>query len=322
MTSTSQAPQVDSVLGIRTGLRPPQRARIIPILITATPRSGTVFLQTLLRKLGIYAVNDWTTPLPATKVMVSWIHVMKEERDMYFGPAKLAGSKFNYLWHQTRDPLKSLTSMAFTEPISQKTTQSRSMIRYLTRHIAIKNMDDLKQTIRNNPNNQLEWDQMENKTVVEQNVEDQCLIHRGMEFYIAWHSYVFQLHVPLFSLEDLTIHQNFTALNAVFKALGKEPPAAETVRHLLSNLRRRRRQRRLQRQLQHLARQGIPTNDGNNTASISEQPATKKTKQVNSRQHRSTLQWEELCQVNPLLTQEFLDVSHRMGYYQDTEHAC
>ena len=265
---------------------------IIPILITATPRSGTVFVCHLLRKLGIPTNNDSQSPTRVTRVMVSWVHVMKDTR--YFMDANVYGSKFNYLWHQTRDPLKSLTSLAFTEPLNGTTYQSRMDLRYLNRHITLTPIQRVKDTIRMEARRKLP----------EEEVASRFLIYRGMEYYNAWHNFILKLNVPRFSLEDLTVYQNYTILNDVFKVLGRPPPSSAKVQALVADLRRRRtRQRRLR-------------SEAASTTVLQEKNHT------NSRTHRSTIEWEELCQVSQQLAEQFLQLSHQLGYYLDKEQAC
>ena len=270
---------------------------IIPILITATPRSGTVFVCNLLKKLGIPTNNDSQSPTRVTKIMVSWVHVMKDTK--YFMNANVYGSKFNYLWHQTRDPLKSLTSLAFTEPLNGTTTMSRMDLRYLNRHITLTPIPQVNDLLR-----------MEARTTLsEEELASRFLIYRGMEYYNAWHNFILTLNIPRFSLEDLTVHQNYTILNDIFNVLGRPAPSAQKVKALVADMRRRRLGQRL------LLSAGSATNS--TVTSISKQ-----NNHTNSRSHRSTLQWEELCQVSQQLSNDFLQLSHHLGYYLNKEQAC
>ena len=85
-----------------------------PLLITATPRSGTVGTTKFLRELGLPLSNDAHAP---TKFgMVSWIHCVYSQNDEYYGRIKLHGSGFNAVLHQRRHVRKSITSLVFTTP--------------------------------------------------------------------------------------------------------------------------------------------------------------------------------------------------------------
>ena len=269
-----------------------KRPRLIPILITATPRSGTVFVHHLLRRLGIYAIHDSRAPpYPSTTaVMVSWMHVMKEPNDQYYGPAKLYGAKFQYMWHQTRDPLKALTSMAFTEHLDNDTN---SEMAFVHRHVQLTRLHDVPKQIQ----------------------DQQLLIYRGMEFYVQWNDVLLNLKLPRFSLEDLTDHpHDFTAIYDIFDVLHKDRPSVSeiqkaynaTVVRTSTTTYTERRRRRLQ---MHDAL-GRPLRRDKNRD------------RTNARIHRKTLEWNELCFVDAPLAQHFLDVSHRLGYYKEKVEAC
>lgn len=272
-----------AIAEIKTGHQIYELTRTIPILVTATPRSGTVFLQTLLQKLGVSTVNDMRSPTPTTKAMVSWIHIRKDQH--YFGNARIYGSTFEHVWHFVRDPMKSLTSIAFTEPLKDTPYNSegtRSYLTYLRRHIHLTDRDVIEQELQHasstsSNQNETEWQR-----------DSKFLMYRGMEFYIQWHTFLLDLHLPRISLEDLTVQQDLEGLNDIFLALGLPIPSPDRVAALISGLRRSRR----------LA------------------------EHTNSRNHRPLLTWEELCRVSVALTQTFLSLCHDLGYYEDLEEVC
>ena len=110
-------------------------------------------------------------------------------------------------------------------------------------------------------------------------------MYRGMEFYLQWNRFILSLNVRRFKLEDLVVDHKLSILDDIFRSIGKEPPSHEKALEVIEHDRRRR-------------------------------------LHTNSREHRSTLQWEELCKISPQLTQEFLQLSHTLGYYEDKVEAC
>ena len=100
-------------------------SKVYPLLITGTPRSGTNFIWSLLSQLQVDSQNKGGSQ-PVLRLahenlkadgLVSWLHIVPGA-DMLW-PKPTHNSKFHAIWHQVRDPLKSLTSMAFTEPLVQ-----------------------------------------------------------------------------------------------------------------------------------------------------------------------------------------------------------
>ncbi|KAI9020538.1 hypothetical protein DFJ74DRAFT_769222 [Hyaloraphidium curvatum] len=83
-----------------------------PLLVTATPRSGTVAVQTALRSLGVLATDDWHDP--GGHGTVSWMMAFRDDRQ--FGPARTKGGRFRVAVHLVREPLASLASLC-TEPV-------------------------------------------------------------------------------------------------------------------------------------------------------------------------------------------------------------
>lgn len=191
-------------------------SKVYPLLVAATPRSGTVFMSNLLKKLDVQVANDGE--MPKRDGMVSWIHVFRDPRyDLSWTAAKdLHDSKFRAVWHQVRDPLKCLTSIAFTEPL-----EDARYTKYLKRHIHLQDQTTItSSTIKRD------------KTF---------LIHRGLEFYLQWHAFIVSLKVPIYRLEDLVVAQNMTVLDEIFWSMGKEPPSHDKAKKLINRFRRRRR---------------------------------------------------------------------------------
>ncbi|CAB9496296.1 expressed unknown protein [Seminavis robusta] len=333
-----------------TPQRPITEPTLFPILITATPRSGTVFVQRLLKKLGLSVSDDFS--IPHGDGMVSWMHVVQD--DHYFGPvSNFKKSKFQTVWHQVRDPLKSLTSMAFTEPLREDGKQAGSVLymRFLRRHIPVARKEEvlskLKQqqtaitttTTTTTTNN--------NQTTSPYN--EQFLIHRGMEFYIHWHRYILSLRIPLFHLEDLTEHKNMTVLDAIFASVGKPLPDHTVATRLIDQKRRRQLQQQYtqpqtptqsytypalnkplapatgkppQRIPGNLLVSQYTSSSSSSSAAANNNKNKMKKGNTNSRKHRDTLSWEELCRVDAQLTKDFLKVCHEVGYYLDKEMVC
>lgn len=175
-----------------------------PLLITATPRSGTSFMSSLLTKLGIRIANDGQQPYGYG--MVSWIHAFQDERyNLWWTKAQdLKGVKFGAVWHLVRDPLKTLTSVAFTEPVLKP-----RYARYLSRHIAL----------RPSPN---------------ATGPGEAQILSGMQFFVQWHSFIDGLGVPLLRLDDLVAMKNLSALDDLFESIGAPPPDPIRVYRLIN----------------------------------------------------------------------------------------
>jgi hypothetical protein len=276
-----------------------RKAQLFPILITATPRSGTVFVQRLLKRLGLDVSNDST--MPRTDGMVSWMHIFND--DKYFGAVNLKGSKFRAVWHQVRDPLKCLTSMAFTEPLDDRnsTKNPAVYVQFLQRHIQLTERQDLMTKLQQQqPNTELLLPQTHNnQTVVDATkIQEEFLIYRGMEFYTQWHNFLLTLEIPRLRLEDLTESHNLTVLDRIFASAGKsKPPDHGVAMKLIAKGRRRHRH-------------------------LTEKSTDHKKAHTNHREHRQTLEWDELCHVSVSLTKEFLQVSRKLGYYSDKQDVC
>lgn len=174
-----QAVHLSSLASICCGTPPPKW----PLLISGTPRSGTVFVQEALVDMGLRVSTDWKSP--RQDGMVSWIHLFSDLS--YFGPARLNGGRFEAISHLVRDPLKSLTSIAFSEPIHRPEYQ-----KYLQRHIPLEtNAPSLK-------------------------TRPQRSIYFALQFYVSWHEFLDSLRVPRFRLEDFSpnvVHQIYQGVD-------------------------------------------------------------------------------------------------------------
>ena len=153
-----------------------------PLLITATPRSGTTYVGKYLRDHGLDVTHDWGPP--GKHGTVSWIAWPYEPHDNYFGPVKLHNKTFRKAIHMMRNPLESITSLMETEPYTKP--QYRS---FISRHVAL-----------NRTNRAL-----------------------GLEFWVAWHSALFDFGYPFMKFEDFL---NDAATRAmVFRAVNVTVPS-------------------------------------------------------------------------------------------------
>ena len=183
-----------------------------PLLITATPRSGTVFMTNFLNDLGIQLSKD--SQYPKEHGMVSWVHVFKDSEYDPFPTLQakdLHGSKFKVIWHQLRDPLKCLTSIAFTEPLVDQ-----KYLDYLQRHISLSDSNATVPVLMD-PSQNLE----------------QILIRRALEFYLQWHTFIQSLRVPMFRLEDIVERKNMTAVYEIFRSINKTIPEDDKILGLM-----------------------------------------------------------------------------------------
>ncbi|EJK67248.1 hypothetical protein THAOC_11747 [Thalassiosira oceanica] len=106
-----------------------------PLLITSTPRSGTVFMQTSLNEHGMQIQDDWIR-----KTMrdgrVSWIHAFDDK--VPIGRARDDYKRFSRVLHQVREPLTSITSLC-TEPFNRDAMKS-----FIQRHIKLESSREQK----------------------------------------------------------------------------------------------------------------------------------------------------------------------------------
>jgi hypothetical protein len=101
---------------------------VLPLLITATPRSGTVATVNLLRALKLDVADDYDEV--GQHGRVSWVHAFNEfdhiqhpnnsvPLPFYTRPWELlVGDRFRTVLHLVRNPLASITSIACTEPVN------------------------------------------------------------------------------------------------------------------------------------------------------------------------------------------------------------
>lgn len=229
---------------------------VYPVLVTGTPRSGTDFTKTLINNLGGNVTHDWNSVRGGSGGMVSWMHLRKEDQDHWFGPAELEGARFYSAWHQVRNPLKGLTSLAFSEPI-----QEIGYVPFLNRHIRVEG-----------------WCHDDGIPPKEQY---RCLLQQGLEFYTQWHEFIETLNLPRFRLEDLTEDHDLDLLDEIFASMDLPPPNHKKAMRLLEGVHK-----------------------------------------TNSRKHRPTLEWWELCHANTTLTHKFFKLAKGWGYYPELEEPC
>lgn len=190
-----------------------------PLLITGTPRSGTVFLSSLLSSLGLKMGAD--TGLPTRHGgIVSWVHLFADYHpDLHF-TSSTQPAQYSRVLQLVRDPLASLTSIAFTEPI----LHDAGYLRYIARHIPLQDSTTLLPQLPSNNNNTTTTPHMEPP-------ERHALrLRRALEFYTGWHRTIASLHVPLLRLEEL----DADILEGLFLLVGRRPPARSEMERLLS----------------------------------------------------------------------------------------
>lgn len=152
-----------------------------------------------------------------------------------------------------------------------------------------------------------------NRTLQEENDEEeedellqQFLLYRGLEFYLQWHTWIASLQLPRFQLEKLTVQHDLTILDAILESMGKprlDQEAQAKARTILANAAQPKQQQGRQRGLA--------------TKQESEAYAS-----TNSRRHRATVTWKELCAVSVQMTISFLERSHAFGYYLEIQNVC
>ena len=128
---------------------------------------------------------------------------------------------------------------------------------------------------------------------------DDFLIYRSLEIYLYWNSFINYLKVPLFRVEDLSVDQNMTVLDEIFRSVGRDPPSHSKV---LDILKAQESQRQQQHRRQLLTQQHV-----------------RKRIRRGSRIHRPTLTWKEICRATPQNAEAFLRMSQSFGYYGDMD---
>ena len=162
-------------------------SKVYPLLITSTPRSGTVAMVKLLNKIGIPIRDDWGRIAFNQIGAVSWILAFSDKHDNFFGPVKINNARFNTIFHQIRDPLKSITSMC-TEPVTNDRYRS-----YIDRKINI---------------NVTKYD----KTSIE----------LRMIFWLEWHQKLDDFGFEKYKMEDVFSNPNTTkGYNIIYHILNK-----------------------------------------------------------------------------------------------------
>jgi len=303
-----------------------QRSRIFPLLITSGPRSGTSFMHQLVTRSGLYGLTK-ETRTPTHMGMVSWKHVFA--RDEYFSGTKsvthLFNSKFKVIWHLVRDPLRSLTSIAFTEPLWEDSDHSRNYIDYVSSHIPLTNKTTL---MRRFGISEDELEDVLHHRMMNKNRNpklEQFLIYRGLEIYLYWHGFINELNVPVFRLEDVTVDKNVTILDNVFRSIGREGPSHEKVfamleaqeEHLDPHVLLQPKQATPQSQSQNQTQ--LPQNRRRLSFGANDLQLTTRGSRIRkgSRLHRETLSWQEICRVSRHKARSLLRMSQSFGYYMD-----
>jgi hypothetical protein len=171
-TSFCQLPSCDLVLKSRLySQRCGSNESGWPLLITATPRSATVYTRSLLNNHGMSVADDWSPHVRDARV--SWIHAVADPNN-YGPPYTRTNLTFTHVLHQMRDPLQGITSMC-TENVYY-------MKRFLERHVNF--------TI----------------PVDEQgNYKPQIVL----EWWVAWHSFLSDLKLPTYQIETVQARDIF-----------------------------------------------------------------------------------------------------------------
>ena len=105
-------------------------------------------------------------------------------------------------------------------------------------------------------------------------------VYRAMEFYLEWHEFLIAIKVPVFRLEDL---------------MGSPDETYSTLVRLLQSI-----------DMKPPNRTEISSVMGNDIG-------------TNSRKHRDTLSWSELCYVHTGMTKRLLQMSQGWGYYKEKD---
>ena len=282
------------------------RSRVFPLLITSAPRSGTWFMQQLMTKSGLQGLTT-DEHSPDSTGIVSWKHIFHQD-SYYFGrqsKTHLYNSKFRVIWHLVRDPLKTLTSIAFTDPLWEDSDHSKTYIQFISSHIPISNKTAL--MTRFNISYQDLEGVMQHRTVAMNHNPSlsRFLIFRGLEIYLYWNGFINYLNVPIFRLEDLADDKNVTILDEMFRSVGYNPPNHHKVLQVLDAQEGKRKEHHKQRR--HLAKRKLQIGSAENARG---HPIRK-----GSRIHRGTLTWQEICEVSLIKARALLRMSHSFGYY-------
>ena len=235
-------------------------------------------------------------------------------------PTHLYQSKFRVVWHLVRDPLRALTSLAFTEPLLEDSLASERYLGYITKHIHLTNATKLKNFFHITDE---EWAGRTDGTYNEK--IDKFLIYRSMEIYLHWHGFINYLNVPIFRLEDLSVQKNITVLDEVFHSVGMTPPRHVLVQAFLDAQPKEQNDWNWRRRLLEANQQGPPPQQNRRLKLGRDQNGGVKMQlHKNERDHRAALKWSEICWVNKRKARELLKMSQSFGYYPnlDPETLC
>lgn len=141
-----------------------------PLLVTATPRSATVYITYLLQSHGMKLADDWLSHRRDGRV--SWIHAF-DDPDNYGPPYTHTNKTFQHVLHQLRDPLKGITSMC-TEPVELLSTK------FLNKHINITAFDD--------------------------NIHTSFTV---LQWWVEWHTFLVDLKLPSYQIERVQAQDIF-----------------------------------------------------------------------------------------------------------------
>jgi len=151
-----------------------------PLLISATPRSGTVRTQKLFASLSFNITDDWGNP--GKHGTVSWMLAFRDSPRGYFGPVNIAENEsFEHVVHQIREPLASITSMAFTEPWDDENYFS-----FVNRHIDLPPPPP-------------------NMTLTKKILSDEMRLSFALRMWVQWHEFLDEISEFHFKMENLTI---------------------------------------------------------------------------------------------------------------------
>ena len=171
--------------------------RKFPILISGVPRSGTMRTASLLQNLGIDIVHDFENVKSVGAV--SWILAFRQENPYhYYGPVVFpAGDAFNHVFHQVREPLACITSIACTEPWYKTHYQN-----FVSSNV------DLKTKLFKNKNGDL---------------SPQTKFGLSLRMFVQYHEFLDKISDLTFRMEDV----NVTLLKKIIQMANIEMPSEE-----------------------------------------------------------------------------------------------
>eukprot|EP01083_Nonionella_stella_P170649 581257_1 len=249
-----------------------------PLLITATPRSGTVFSYQLFNSIGIQIVDDWHTPIRnVSDGQSSWLNAFNDDnlkkgerrlRRPAWKASNLDGARFTTVLHQIREPLHSITSMC-TEPVT--------LIGYPKREnhwlITLNKMTHA--FINRHTDNALDD-------------ATQTQVEQLMHFYYHWHMNLNKFGFPIFKVENLNA-DNQTAIDTLNWII-----RISKLEHKVNNT---------------ALLRGRMNDDLYNILHVE--------KKVNARRHRITFTWDELFLMNESLAMKLWNLAKQYGYEYD-----